>query len=201
MDEVLADALTEHLARCTTAFGRPFTADMARGRFMEAIVRAARSRSRASLVDASFFADPRRDARRGGRGPRADRSPRGVHRDRRDGRTDLVRREVPVAGAALSVHPDVAHRLLRRQEHHRRRRPDRRLTTALRALPGTAAFCSPRRTMWTKRATCGWTAGRMFALCTSVRPGTSNSRRVNESKGRKESRKSATGHQRVRIAL
>ena len=57
MDEVLADALTEHLARCTTAFGRPFTADMARGRYMEAIVEPHEVDRALSLVDASFFAD------------------------------------------------------------------------------------------------------------------------------------------------
>jgi len=57
MDEVLADALTEHLARCTTAFGRPFTADMAHGRFMEAIVEPHEVDRALSLVDASFFAD------------------------------------------------------------------------------------------------------------------------------------------------
>lgn len=56
MDEVLADALTEHLARCTIAFGRPFTADLARGRFIEDLVEPHEVERAVSLLDASFFA-------------------------------------------------------------------------------------------------------------------------------------------------
>jgi 5'(3')-deoxyribonucleotidase len=56
MDEVIADALTEHLARCSAAFGRPFTPEMARGRFMEAVVEPHEVERALALVDASFFA-------------------------------------------------------------------------------------------------------------------------------------------------
>jgi 5'(3')-deoxyribonucleotidase len=56
MDEVLADALTEQLARCTAAFGRPFTADLTRGRFIEDIVEPHEVERAVSLLDASFFA-------------------------------------------------------------------------------------------------------------------------------------------------
>ena len=56
MDEVLADALTEHLARCTTAFGRAFTSELARGRFIEDIVEPHEVARAFSLLDASFFA-------------------------------------------------------------------------------------------------------------------------------------------------
>ena len=104
-----------------------------------------------AMLDASFFERPRRHGRLPGGGPRAGRPARGLHRHRRDGRAVFVRREVPLAPAALPLHPAVAHRLLRRQERRQRRLPDRRSRAALRAFQREALlFSAPHNAVETR---------------------------------------------------
>ena len=55
MDEVMADALGEHLARYNAAFNATLTADDLRGRHLEECVPPAQREATEALLDASFF--------------------------------------------------------------------------------------------------------------------------------------------------
>jgi 5'(3')-deoxyribonucleotidase len=57
MDEVVADALAEHLRRCNAAFGAQLTIDHLQGRHLEDGVPAAHREAAIALIDASFFED------------------------------------------------------------------------------------------------------------------------------------------------
>ena len=57
MDEVMADALSEHLRRYNTAFGARVTPDDLRGRHIEAHVPPAHRAALDAMLDESFFAD------------------------------------------------------------------------------------------------------------------------------------------------
>jgi len=57
MDEVMADALGEHLARYNAAFNTTLTADDLRGRHLEECVPPAQRQAAEALLDASFFED------------------------------------------------------------------------------------------------------------------------------------------------
>lgn len=57
MDEVMADALSEHLRRYNTAFGTQVTRDDLRGQHIEDFVPAAHRDALEAMLDASFFAD------------------------------------------------------------------------------------------------------------------------------------------------
>ena len=57
MDEVMADALTEHLRRYNAAFGETLTAADLRGRHLEDVGPAERLGAMEAMLDASFFAD------------------------------------------------------------------------------------------------------------------------------------------------
>jgi 5'(3')-deoxyribonucleotidase len=55
MDEVMADALTEHLRRYNAAFGAQLTLDGIHGRHLEDCVPAAHREAALAMIDASFF--------------------------------------------------------------------------------------------------------------------------------------------------
>jgi 5'(3')-deoxyribonucleotidase len=57
MDEVVADALAEHLRRYNAAFGAQLTIDDLKGRHLEDSVPAAHRDAAIALIDASFFED------------------------------------------------------------------------------------------------------------------------------------------------
>ena len=57
MDEVMADALTEHVRRYNTAYGASLTIAELRGRHLEECVPAARRAATEAMLDASFFED------------------------------------------------------------------------------------------------------------------------------------------------
>jgi 5'(3')-deoxyribonucleotidase len=57
MDEVMADALGEHLRRCERLLGRTFDPQMLRGRYLEHVVEAHEAARVSALIDASFFED------------------------------------------------------------------------------------------------------------------------------------------------
>src|SRR5205823_2166374 len=57
MDEVMADALSEHLRRYNTAFAARLTPDDLRGRHIEDCVPAAHRDALEAMLDDSFFAD------------------------------------------------------------------------------------------------------------------------------------------------
>ena len=62
MDEVMADALAEHLRRYNAAFGDTLTPAELRGRHLEDWVAPARRAAVEAMLDASFFERPRADA-------------------------------------------------------------------------------------------------------------------------------------------
>jgi 5'(3')-deoxyribonucleotidase len=55
MDEVIADAFSEHLRRCNAAFGTALTAADVRGRHLEDCVPAAHREAAVEMIDESFF--------------------------------------------------------------------------------------------------------------------------------------------------
>ena len=57
MDEVMADALSEHLTRYNAAFGAALTAGNLRGRHLEDCVPAERRQAAVDMIDGSFFED------------------------------------------------------------------------------------------------------------------------------------------------
>jgi 5'(3')-deoxyribonucleotidase len=57
MDEVMADALTEHVRRYNAAFGEQLTSAELRGRHLEEWIAPARRAAVEAMLDASFFAD------------------------------------------------------------------------------------------------------------------------------------------------
>lgn len=57
MDEVMADALAEHIRRYNAAFGATLTADQLRGRHLEESVPEIHREAAEAMYDASFFAD------------------------------------------------------------------------------------------------------------------------------------------------
>jgi 5'-nucleotidase len=57
MDEVIADALTEHLRRASRILGRALTVEHVRGRTIESIVDASEVDAVVAALDASFFED------------------------------------------------------------------------------------------------------------------------------------------------
>jgi 5'(3')-deoxyribonucleotidase len=57
MDEVMADALAEHVRRYNVAFGADITIDDLRGRHLEDAIPAAHREVAEAMLDASFFAD------------------------------------------------------------------------------------------------------------------------------------------------
>ena len=57
MDEVMADALSEHLTRYNAAFGAALTAGDLRGRHLEDSVPAERRQAAVDMIDGSFFKD------------------------------------------------------------------------------------------------------------------------------------------------
>jgi 5'(3')-deoxyribonucleotidase len=56
MDEVMADALTEHIRRYNAAFGERLTVEDVHGQHLEDVVPADRRRATEAMFDASFFA-------------------------------------------------------------------------------------------------------------------------------------------------
>ena len=137
MDEVMADALTEHLRRYNAAFGRHLSAPTTCVAVISRIAFRRRSATPPRPCSTPPFSRARRAARLPGSRWRAGGAPRGVHRVRRHGRALFLRREIPLAAPALPVHPAVAYRLLRRQEHRRRRLSDRRPGAAFHPVQGT----------------------------------------------------------------
>jgi 5'(3')-deoxyribonucleotidase len=57
MDEVMADALAEHVRRYNTAFGAQVVIDDLQSRHLEDLIPAAHRQAAEDLLDASFFAD------------------------------------------------------------------------------------------------------------------------------------------------
>jgi 5' nucleotidase, deoxy (Pyrimidine), cytosolic type C protein (NT5C) len=112
MDEVMADALAEHVRRYNAAFGATLAVADLRGHHLEDWIAPAEREAVEAMLDASFFTNL------------------SVMPDCH---------EVPLAAAAFPIHPGVADRLLWRQGCHRRGLPDRRSRAPFRALQGAPA--------------------------------------------------------------
>ena len=170
MDEVMADALTEHRAPLQRArSARSITAAELSGRSPRAVRAASTPGGRRGAARRVLLRGPRACC------PTARRSIRELA-DRHDvfiasAAMDvpvLVRCEVPLAAASLSVHSAVAHRLLRRQDDRRRRLSDRRPTATLREVQGAGRCCSRRRTMPERPVTRELHPGKR---CANISPG------------------------------
>ena len=138
MDEVMADALAEHVRRYNAHFGARLAMAELRGRHLEEVVPPEHREATEALLDASFFENL--EVLPDCRDVIAELAARHEVVDRvgGDGCAVLVRCQVPLAAAPFSVHPAGEHRLLRRQGRRQCGFSDRRSRATLRALQGTA---------------------------------------------------------------
>ena len=115
MDEVIADAVAEHLLRYDRDHDDTITKDDLHGKWLWDVVSVDRHPALEEYLRSEDFCGAGGDAGVAAGAEGAATEVRGVYRDGCDGGADIVCGEVQVAGAALPFYSVVAHCVLRGQ--------------------------------------------------------------------------------------